>query len=555
MHSIFSSSLLLILLICESKAFIPYYVKLKPFSRLYAKPAFLPEGFSVEVSDEQLPKSPKKQIPVTSVSQLKELVRNGYRVRDFDVRGDTRTSDFHIHPAVKALYDRKESVSQPGNRVDGKKIGLAIEGGGMRGCVSAGMVTAVWYLGLKDSVDIVYGSSAGSLVGAYFISGQLPYFGPEIYYDVLTTAGEEFIDKKSILRSIGLGALDFRLGSMKKLVKQRMGKPVLNLEFLLEKIVQTIKPLDWQAFYEKQTSKKQILKIIASGLLSRKAVIMSESDGNFQTVQELGQCMKASMLLPGVTGEVIRLKGSQIENSKIETTWWREWFSDRRGAGTYLPGSEPMVDSQLFMPIPYRAALAEGCTDVITLRTLPDGQSIIKKLGLMEKLIMYRFFGRKYKMMDLLSWMTNQMHKLVYAEDLLFLNEANRKFDRNSQEPSVFCIALPAGTPEVKRFETSREVIFESVRQGFAAAYDVLVMDPEERGRGMEVARTIWPDTIMGQEPAHILLQKGIKLLTDTRVKSDELGILSDRTSVKTAGRVSDFESEEMQQKPPSTST
>ena len=106
----------------------------------------------------------------------------------------------------------------------------------MRGCVSAGMATAVWYLGLKDSVDIVYvsykfnnktyiifsiksfidyfnnnqGSSAGSLVGAYFISGQLPYFGPEIYYDVLTTAGEEFIDKKALLRSLGVGILDVR---------------------------------------------------------------------------------------------------------------------------------------------------------------------------------------------------------------------------------------------------------------------------------------------------------------------------------------------------------
>jgi predicted patatin/cPLA2 family phospholipase len=49
-----------------------------------------------------------------------------------------------------------KSGSRPGERSDGKKIALAIEGGGMRGCVSAGMATAVWYLGLKDSVDIVY---------------------------------------------------------------------------------------------------------------------------------------------------------------------------------------------------------------------------------------------------------------------------------------------------------------------------------------------------------------------------------------------------------------
>ena len=81
-------------------------------------------------------------------------------------------------------------------------------------------------------------------------------------------------------------------------------------------------------------------------------------------------------------------------------------------------------------------------------------------------------------MPDLYSWMINQMHKLVYAEDILFLNEANRKFDKNSPGPKVFCVALPAGVPEVKRFETSREVIFESVREGFAAAYNALVLDP-----------------------------------------------------------------------------
>lgn len=35
----------------------------------------------------------------------------------------------------------------------------------------------------------------------------------------------------------------------------------------------------------------------------------------------------------------------------------------------------------------------------------------------------------------------------------------------------------------MKRLETSREVIFNSVRNGFAAAYDSLVLDPAERVR------------------------------------------------------------------------
>lgn len=43
----------------------------------------------------------------------------------------------------------------------------------MRGCVSAGMIAAVVTLGLMDTFDAVYGSSAGSLVGAYAIAGQV----------------------------------------------------------------------------------------------------------------------------------------------------------------------------------------------------------------------------------------------------------------------------------------------------------------------------------------------------------------------------------------------
>jgi len=203
---------------------------------------------------------------------------------------------------------------------------------------------------------------------------------------------------------------------------------------------------DWDIFWDMQVSKKQELKIIASGLLSRKAVVMSAAEKNFNSLQELGMCMKASMLLPGVTGEVIRIKDHQVSDSKIERTWWRDWIGDRRGQSRFTQGSEPMVDSQLFQPIPYRAAIAEGCTHILTLRTLPDGQPVIKKLGLMEKLIMYRFFKRKLDMPDILSWMLNQLNKLVYAEDMLFLNKENRNFDESSPGPKTFCVALPIGT-------------------------------------------------------------------------------------------------------------
>ena len=247
---------------------------------------------------------------VVDLQRLKDLVQTGYRVQDLDVRGDCfcNLSSTALHPVVQALYDRGRAGSEPGNRKDGRKIAIAIEGGGMRGCVASGMVTALWHLGLQDSIDVVYGSSAGSLVGAYFISRQLPYFGTEIYYDLLTSAGQEFIDVQALLRACGLGLLDLRVDSLIRLFTDRMGKPVINLDYLLDTIVQRTKPLDWNTFWAKQESRNQTLKVIASGLLSKRSVAMSAEDGNFRNIQELANCMKASMLLPGVTGDTVRLK-------------------------------------------------------------------------------------------------------------------------------------------------------------------------------------------------------------------------------------------------------
>lgn len=77
------------------------------------------------------------------------------------------------HVVARLLYDRVRVGSRPGQRTDGARIGLAIEGGGMRGAVSAGAAAALNLLGLSDAFDAVYGSSAGALIAAFFISRQL----------------------------------------------------------------------------------------------------------------------------------------------------------------------------------------------------------------------------------------------------------------------------------------------------------------------------------------------------------------------------------------------
>lgn len=109
-----------------------------------------PEGFARPIAEDgtlllRRPRKPKEPIKVTTVKELKDTFKKGYRVQDMDVRGDIASllKEPSVHPVVKALYERKAKGSKPGERNEGDKakVAIAIEGGGMRGCVSAGMIS------------------------------------------------------------------------------------------------------------------------------------------------------------------------------------------------------------------------------------------------------------------------------------------------------------------------------------------------------------------------------------------------------------------------------
>ena len=349
------------------------------------------------------------------------------------------------NPAFKALHD----FTVP-------PVSLAVEGGGMRGCVSAGMVCALDYLGLRGRVGAVYGSSAGSMIGAYFVTGQVPWEGPEVYYDCLTRGG--FIDQSRIVRSAGLRALDAR-----EWRGGEWGEPVFGLDYLLEDVMQGKKALNWDAFEAAQDETP--LKVVASGLKREGSVVLSYKDGNFADVGELAEAMKASMLLPGVAGPPVRIsKGSNI------------LYEGEGGSGGVVlqPGlwgggsgrGEPCVDALLYEPIPYRSAVADGAERIIVLRTRPDGANMLKKQGKVERLIMRKFFLKKLKLRRVYEWVKGQRHKRVYAEDILYLNERSAAVgDADAPGTHIATVALPPGSPEIGRSETRREEIFDGVRR------------------------------------------------------------------------------------------
>ena len=120
------------------------------------------------------------------------------------------------------MIDLLQARAARGSRAphgDGARIALAVEGGAMRGVVSAGMVSALEHLGMTHAFDAVYGSSAGAINGAYFLAGQAN-LGTTIYSEDINN--RRFIDMRRPLT----------------------GRPIVDLGFLIDDVATRLKPLD-----------------------------------------------------------------------------------------------------------------------------------------------------------------------------------------------------------------------------------------------------------------------------------------------------------------------
>jgi predicted patatin/cPLA2 family phospholipase len=214
------------------------------------------------------------------------------------------------HPVLQAIAHRHRTRSVPGNRRDDFKIALAIEGGAMRGVVSAGMLAGLEYLGLLPAFDVVYGTSAGAINGAYFLAGQAAS-GTAIYYEHINNS--QFISR---LRTI-------------------YGDPLVSLDFLFEAVLAKERPLDWRRVVNSQAE----LVPIGTSLPNCEAVLLRGA----RSRDSLFLRLKASARIPFLAGPPIRVAGHDC------------------------------LDGGLSAPIPVRPALDEGCTHVLALLTKPAG--------------------------------------------------------------------------------------------------------------------------------------------------------------------------------------
>jgi predicted patatin/cPLA2 family phospholipase len=94
-----------------------------------------------------------------------------------------------------------------------RKLALIIEGGGMRGVVSAGSLLALDLLGFREVFDEIYATSAGGVNAAYFLSGQ-GKLGMTVYFDDI--ANRRFINPWRVFKIVDVDYAYDRVVSLHK---------------------------------------------------------------------------------------------------------------------------------------------------------------------------------------------------------------------------------------------------------------------------------------------------------------------------------------------------
>jgi predicted patatin/cPLA2 family phospholipase len=214
------------------------------------------------------------------------------------------------HPVLEVLRARLRDGSEPGVRTDPHKMAVVLEGGGMRGVVSAGMTAALERLGLTRCIDVVVGSSAGALNAAALLGGvAVP--AARMYHTVL--ASRRFVSPVRLL----------------------FGRPALDVRFVL---AHADGDLDAER-HERTIASPIPLHCVALDVDSARSVEFT----GMRTKDELWQVLLATTRMPWIGGPPVPI-------------------GDRR-----------FIDGALTTPIPISLAFDAGATHVLVLQTRPYG--------------------------------------------------------------------------------------------------------------------------------------------------------------------------------------
>lgn len=408
------------------------------------------------------------------------------------------------HEVMKLIEKRVKDKSKPGSRAtdDTAHLALSIEGGGMRGAVSAGMASAIAVLGLSDVFDSTYGSSAGSVVGAYMISRQMCV---DVYTDILTAAKTKFVSKGRLASSLAYNLFDHKVLNRSNMrnntIFSNSVDPPMNISFVLDTIMDPehgLRPLDLKTFG--LNDKHQPLRIVTSAVRDGKMethCLGSKNMDFFDRIGENGEildrattmmngkrhglfaCLETSMTVPAATGPPLPMLRNKDAHLNIPIRCF---------------------DAFCYEPIPYRSAVKEGATHVMVLKTRPDGNPIGSKPGLFETIFAPTYFDGN-GMPQVSNFFKKGGQQYIYIEDYLTLDAAKsagpegvavpptkilygvEKDDETKflienrkewKRAHLFPVAVPAGRPELSTLSVEQDQVLMAVRDGFAVAFDLL---------------------------------------------------------------------------------
>ena len=313
----------------------------------------------IKDNTQQEKKRKKKSIVVDNVDLLRTAILDEQRefktvnIQNYNLEEQddltVSSSMLQNHQVLELLAKRFETYSKPGKRQDNATLALAMEGGGMRGCVSAGMAAAIASLGLTDCFDSIYGSSAGSVIGAYMISRQMCV---DVYVDILPAAQRKFVCKRRLIKSIATSLADMvrttwntnhttissssssfttttSTTSTSSVSQKAPPLPGMNISYVLDGIMDVnhgLRPLDMDKFWE--NNQHQPLRIVSSAVdrrgnlfsrvfgtrdfMGKTAVQEANDDTNnaFTSNKRSGlfACLQASMTVPGATGPPVKIQ-------------------------------------------------------------------------------------------------------------------------------------------------------------------------------------------------------------------------------------------------------
>jgi predicted patatin/cPLA2 family phospholipase len=317
------------------------------------------------------------------------------------------------HSVLDVLAARRSEGSVPGERSDPHRVALAVEGGGSRATYSSGMVLALEELGLAECFDDVYGASAGALAGSWLVAAEAAH----------CCAGW------------------WRPGLMERVTspgRGLRGRPVVDVEYLVQTVGETIVPLTWQSVLDSRVP----LHPIATDVETGEAVDLHDTIVDKASLQK---ALRASACVPVLAGLPIEIGGRRY------------------------------VDAAVAEPIPFHTALAQGATHVLVLRTRRADQVAVE-VSRLEKALVSRLGAARVP--GLVQVLGSRLENRRADDDRLARASAGLAGD---DPPHLLEIRPPEGSDTINPLETDPDVLRRGVEVGRNAVYGVLDHEADER--------------------------------------------------------------------------